>query len=274
MLVHNKEDITKLFVWLDDNLPKLKEKSLGGRPGKLRDSELLTIFTWNTLTVRQKTLKDIYRWVKLEYAKEFPHLPCYENFVRHIHRALPLFIFILKDILDDTAPIRIMDSTMLPVCKLVRADKHRVAKDKAKFGKNHQGWHFGFKLHLSINLKGKIAGLAFTPANAADNLQMKKILNRFTRVAVGDGGYTASVMQRAVWEKYGTIVISPPHPKQKKKIMTFWQHKLLACRPKIESVFDYLKEHLHLVSSFPRSVSGYLVHYIRILLGYQIMAYS
>jgi hypothetical protein len=274
MLALNKEDITKLFIWLDDSLPNSKKDSMGGRPSKLRDSELLAILLWNALTVKQKTLKDVYRWIRMEYEKEFPQLPCYENFVRHIHRTLPSLIFVLNSLLDSTAPIRIMDSTMLPVCRLVRADSHKVAKDKASFGKNHQGWHYGFKLHMSIDPQGRIAGLVFTPANQADNMQMKRILNRFARVAVGDGGYTASRMQRAVWEKYGTIIISPPHPRQRKKVMAFWQHRLLLKRPKIESVFDYLKEHMHLVSSFPRSVKGYLVHYVRILLGYQIMACS
>lgn len=273
MLALNKEDITKLFVWLDDNLPKVRSVSVG-RPSSLKDSELLTLLIWNTLTVRQKLLTDIHKWAKMEYGKDFPSMPTYANFVKHIHRVLPKLIFALGSLLDNTAPFRIMDSTMLPVCRLVRADKHKVAKDKAKFGKNHQGWHYGFKLHLSIDLEGKIAGLAFTPANESDSQQMKKTLNRFAKVAVGDGGYTASRMQRSVWEKYGTIVISPPHPTQKRKIMAAWQHKLLLKRPKIESVFDYLKEHLHLVSSFPRSVEGYLVHYVRILLGYQVMACS
>lgn len=54
--------------------------------------------------------------------------------------------------------------------------------------------------------------------------------------------------------------------------MTKWQHWLLKTRTKIESVFDYLKEHLHLVSSFPRSVPGYFFHCLRILSGYQVLA--
>lgn len=41
---------------------------------------------------------------------------------------------------------------------------------------------------------------------------------------------------------------------------------------KIEATFDLLKELLPLVSSFPRSVNGCLLHYVRILLGYQMLA--
>jgi len=79
-------------------------------------------------------------------------------------------------------------------------------------------------------------------------------------------------MRQIIWERLGTIIIAPPHYNQKKKIMTLWQHQLLSMRSKIEAVFDILKQHLQLVTSFPRSPFGYLVHYVRILLGYQILA--
>ena len=81
-------------------------------------------------------------------------------------------------------------------------------------------------------------------------------------------------MRNRMWRRYGTVIIAPPHPKQKKKIAVPWQISLLNIRSKIESVFDYLKEHMNLVTSFARSVNGYLLHYVRILLGYQIMALS
>jgi hypothetical protein len=91
-----------------------------------------------------------------------------------------------------------------------------------------------------------------------------------TRVAVGDTTYGARVMWEYLWETRRIFVLAPPHPKQKKKLLAQWQYKLLTRRPKIECVFDFLKSHLYLVSSFPRSVNGYLLHYLRILLGYQV----
>lgn len=268
MLVQ-KHHIINLFVWIDDILPPVKTV---GRPSRLSDSEVATILIWNTITMKQKTLRSIYDWIRIDYEDEFIDLPSYGNFIKHCHRLLPQLIEILNSILAAQSPIRIMDSTMLQVCKLVRADRHKVCKNIARFGKNHQGWHYGFKLHASVDLEGKLCAIHFTPANVHDAQAMPMILNKHTKLAVGDGGYTASVMKKIIWEKYGTLIVSPPHFKQNKKLMAPWQYKLLRIRPKIETVFDYLKEHLHLVSSFPRSVSGYLLHYIRILLGYQIMA--
>ncbi len=271
MLVPTQDHITYLFVWLDDNLPLLATPRVG-RKSQLTNSELVTILVWNAVTVKQQTLQDVYRWLRLEYTQEFPHLPCYQNFVKHCQRALPLLIWTLSQLLDTQAPLRIMDFTRLEVCRLARADSHKVAANIADFGKNHQGWHSGFKLHTAVDRQGRLASLVFTPASYSDPQQMPKLLNQFTKLAVGDSHYGAAVMRRFVWETYGTIVSAPPHHTQRKKLLSRWQYKLLALRPKIESVFDYLKEHLHLVSSFPRSVLGYLLHYIRILLGYQVMA--
>lgn len=271
MLVQ-KQHIINLFTWVDDILPIIRPAKAVGRPSRLSDSELVTILIWNTITMRQKILRDIYDWIRIDYEAEFPNLPSYGNFIKHCHRLLPQLIEILNSLLSAQAPLRIMDSTMLQVCKLVRADAHKTCKNIAQYGKNHQGWHYGFKLHASVDPQGKLCAVYFTPANTHDAQAMPKILNNYTKLAVGDGGYTASVMKKIIWNNYGTLVVSPPHFKQNKKLITPWQHQLLRIRPKIETVFDYLKEHLHLISSFPRSVAGYLLHYVRILLGYQIMA--
>jgi len=187
---------------------------------------------------------------------------------------MPMLLTLLQRLLRVDAPFRLMDSTMLPVCKSHRADEHKTCRNIAHFGKNHQGWHYGFKLHASIDAQGRFCGLTLTPASFSDPQQLPKILNRRTKIAVGDTLYGARVMREWIFEQYGTIIIAPPHPKQRRKLMTPWQGRLLSFRSKIESVFDYLKQHLHLVTSFARSVRGYLLHYIRILLAYQIMALS
>jgi Transposase DDE domain len=261
--------IIDLYCWLDDLVPRCGKRT--GRPALLSEAEVLTILVWNALALRQKTLKDLHRSAWLYHRQDF-RLPAYPTFVAQCHRALPAAFALLSELLADNAPIRLMDSTMLPVCKLHRADAYKTAKNLTAFGKNHQGFHYGFKLHASIDLKGRLAGLALTGANVYDAQAMLKILNEHCRIAMGDTLYGARVMGKKVRDAYGTVIIAPPWPKQNKKVAAPWQIELLNLRSKIESVFDVLKEHLHLVSSFPRSVAGYLVHYVRVLLGYQIMA--
>lgn len=270
MLSLEHHHIIDLYVLIDDLIPSCGQAPKAGRHPTLQTSEVITILIWNTLTVRQKTLKDIYRWIKTYHENDFPSLSKYNAFLDQCHRAAPQLYTVLQQLLVMDASVRFMDSTMIPVCKNVRADTHKVAKGIAQFGKNHQGWHYGFKLHASIDKGRRFCGLMLTPANMHDAQAMPFILDESAEVAVGDTAYTARVMRDYIWETYGTIIVSPPHPKQNKKMLTQWQHLLLNMRPKIESVFDYLKEHLYLVTSFPRSVKGYLLHYLRILLGYQL----
>jgi len=265
-----KHHITDLYVWVDNILPK-ESKPLGGRPTILRNSELITILLWNTIMIKQKTIRDIYQFINDYHKEEFPKLPKYNTFVAHCNRVSPLLLWLLEQLLIKQEKIRFMDSTMIEVCKLVRANSHKVAKNIARFGKNHQGWHYGFKLHASVSSKGQLCGVGFTPADVYDAQMMSEILNEKTKIAVGDSHYGARVMREKIFKTYGTIIVAPPHFTQKKKLLSWWQDMLLKARPKIESVFGYLKERLNLVSSFPRSVKGYLFHYLRILLSYQVM---
>lgn len=269
MRVLQSHHIVDLFVWVDDSLPKQLPKPTGGRPAKLSVSETVTILLFSTFTAPQRLLKNVWRWVQTNHSDDF-RLPCYSKFVDHCHRALSALCWLLERTLQREAPLRFMDSTMLEVCKLVRADRHRVARTVAAFGKNHQGWHYGFKLHASCNAQGRLAAICFTPASEHDSQHIPKLVNNATRVAVGDGGYAASVMRRKMWREHGCMILSPPHPTQRKQVATLWQLALLRARPRIECIFDYLKEHLLLVTSFPRSVNGYAVHYLRILLAYQM----
>jgi hypothetical protein len=215
-------------------------------------------------------MKGVYIWTQTYYYRRF-HLPSYKSFVRKCHQALPDMLLLLDHLLLKNTPLRFMDSTMLHVCKLVRADRHKVARGIAAFGKNWQGWHYGFKLHAACDPQGRLAAVSFTSASQYDVQQIPHLVNDATVIAVGDGTYNASVMRKKMWREHKAYILAPPHPKQNKKILKQWQHLLLQKRTKIECTFDYLKEHLLLETSFPRSIEGYALHYIRTLLAYQLM---
>lgn len=266
-----KQHIVDVFVWVDDLLP---EQIQTGRKSILRDSELLTILIWDGLTESHKNLSSLYAWIQREYRDCFPRLPRYQNFVAHVHRLLPRMVWLLRSLLVSGAPLRFADSTMLPVCKPIRANRHKVAKSVAQFGKNWQGWHYGFKLHAAIDHQNRFAALVFTPASEHDNQHMEQLVNSDTKLLVGDSHYGGSVMRERLWKRYKTVVIAPPHFSQRKKVATSWQILLLHMRPKIEATFGRLKEQRYLVTSFPRSVQGYFVHYLRVLLGYQMSLVS
>ena len=56
--------------------------------------------------------------------------------------------------------------------------------------------------------------------------------------------------------------------KNMKVLATVYHRKLLNLRSKVETVFSVLKERYHIVISLPRSVNGYLAHYIRSIFSY------
>lgn len=88
------EDITDLYVLVDDHLPKKSVKI--GRPSALSDSEMITLLVWCTLVIKSKTIKDIYEFIKLYHAHDFPALPDYSSFVRHCSRLNELLSFLLQ----------------------------------------------------------------------------------------------------------------------------------------------------------------------------------
>src|SRR3989339_1604224 len=120
-------DITQLFIWVDETLPKQLGTRSVGRPRLLSDAEMVTILIWNVLMLKQKTWKDLHRFLVAYHRKEFPTLPKYNGFLVFCHRATGPCLKLLQRSLVSDAPLKFMDGTMLPVCKHKRADDHRVA---------------------------------------------------------------------------------------------------------------------------------------------------
>jgi len=262
--------IVDLYVWVATLCPD-DPKPSGGRPLCILDSELLTLMVWNSLTnTCSHTLKQLYDWICMYHARDVRQLPKYNAFVAQCHRILPKLIAVVSLTMESDTPLRFADSTMLPVCRNHRAKRHKVAAGVAAWGKNHQGSFFGFKLHAAIDHLDRLVAIVFTPADRYDGQLLEQLVNEATKVAVGDSHYGASTTRKKVWRKYQTIVVAPPHYKQMKQVMASWQQFLLSLRAKVECTFDTLKQHLGLVSSFPRSVKGYFLHYLRVILGYQM----
>lgn len=182
--------ITNLVAVVDNFLPRKDVSPFGGRPVKLHHNEVVALLVFSSLVAPQRTLTGVYKYAQVHYYRKF-NLPAYSSWMRKCHQALPSMCYILDQLLVKDSPLRFMDSTMLPVCKPIRADRHKVAKGAAQFGKNWQGWHYGFKLHAACNQKGQLAAIHFTAANESDSQQIPHLVNDSAVVAVGDGGYTA-----------------------------------------------------------------------------------
>lgn len=85
---------------------------------------------------------------------------------------------------------------------------------------------------------------------------------------VADAGYVGTNWQQAAAD-LGLRLMAAAR-KIMKKIMTKAQHQLLIVRQRVETTYSVLKLRLGLETTLPRSVMGYLVHYIWCLLAYQL----
>jgi hypothetical protein len=271
-----QELMLMIFIETSDlleRIPKTEPKGIGGRPSILNDSEAMTMVLYCVGVAGTKTLKAIYNLIDNSHQREFPNLPTYEGFVMQIHRIMPKMVLVLRNLLEPadkqaiSEKLRFIDGTELPVCRNCRGKTHKVNQGLAAWGHSSKGNFFGFKLHLAINPQSQLRALVFTPGNIADITQTEQLLKDYQGAGLGDAGYCSKPLFQKLYDK-GVWLLTGVR-KNMRKMMTAWQYALLKKRQKIEGVIDYLKEHLNMVSSFPRSPKGYFLHYIITLLTYQ-----
>src|SRR5918992_477496 len=271
-----KDKLTILFCLVDDLLALLprpvpalsSSKRPGGRHSKLSASEVLTLALFRFWT-SQSNWKAFYGMLTSGFQKEFPNLPCYETLVRQLTRHSPLRLLLLMVLLgrEEEQGSYALDATALPVSSHGR--KAKVVEQLAAWGKDSDGhWFFGFKLHALCDPRGRLLSLRLTPGNVADVTQAESLLRHLRGLAVADAAYISQDLRQKLYE-VGLLLLTPLR-KNMKGVARGDQLKQLKSRIIIETVFAVLKERLGLVTSLPRSLDGYLVHYVILILAYQL----
>lgn len=98
-LALESHNIVDLFVIIDDSLPG-PARPQGGRPKLVRDSEIITLLIWNCLSnIRQRTLKDIFKWTLMYHRRDVPKLGTYGAFVAPCNRLVPRLTELLGQLL-------------------------------------------------------------------------------------------------------------------------------------------------------------------------------
>lgn len=197
---------------------------------------------------------------------------CYKTLVVNMNRWSILALLILKIILGENGKnshlIKHTDSTDIPVCLNKNANNHQTMKSLSSWGHSGKGLFYGLKLHLTSDLNRKILSVAFASGNIGDREVFMKLNKDLAGVFVADAGYTSEKLEREFHIERKRILLAKPR-KNMKKVISFFQRKLYDTRMLIELNFRNLKMFHNLVTSLPRSVSGYLANYI-----YSILAYA
>lgn len=162
-----------------------------------------------------------------------------------------------------------IDSTILPVCKNQRIQRHKSLSVIATKGKSSMGWFYGCKLHLAMNQFGEIVSTELSNGHVADIKILSELTKNLKGKVYGDRGYINLKLKEDL--KQSGIDLVTYHRKNMKLIQLDEIDKhYLKQRNKIETLFSLLKGQYHLVTSKARSIEGYLAGIYASLCAYQL----
>jgi hypothetical protein len=165
--------------------------------------------------------------------------------------------------------VKCTDATDLPVCLKKNADSHCTMQGLAGFGHSAKGWYYGLKMTMTRDRLGNILGLRFTAPSANDRDIFRSINSDIFGAIVADAGYVSKKLERDMYIEGKRWVLIRPY-KTMKKLCAKWQERLYRSRFQIEFDFRSMKMFHGLVTSLPRSVNGYLAHYLNSILSFVI----
>ena len=180
-----------------------------------------------------------------------------------------LLAFVLNLNRQDAHPIKHTDSSDLPVCSKRKAKHHQTMKDFAQWGKTGKGSFYGLKLHITTDLKQRLLSLRFTGGAVDDRKVFVRLNKGLFGIFVADAGYVSQKLQKEFYVEHKRILFAKPR-KNMRKLITEFQYHLYNTRVLIELNFRSLKMFYGLITSLPRSISGYLANYLYSLLAYTL----
>jgi hypothetical protein len=267
-------DLVKCFCIVDDffRIVSLNQGKKGGRPSVLSVSEMVTICIIGQV-YEIPCLKRLYELVSDRFCHGF-NLPSYQNFVVGINQVAKYMLLFINSLLSTrnttNGDICFIDGTKIEVCKIYREKRHRTMKKLATKSKSTTGWWYGLKLHTVCDRKGYLMKIKITTATTGEREVLNSFLDElYDSIIVGGAGYLSGELELKANQSNNILLTAKR--KNMKTMAGDWQNKVMNMRSRIETVFDVLKERYNLVTSSPRSISGYLAHYIRCLFGYIVL---
>ena len=260
-IYHNLKTIVSNFFstlkWNEREHPK-------GRKPILTNSEIVTAVI---LKQRQNiaTKKSLYEILE-------PPLS-YNRFVVQLNKALTylarIITAVMKFLQREAHAIKFTDATELPVCLGKNARHHKTMRGLAEWSKSSKGFFYGLKLHLSADVQGRVLALRLTPGNTNDRSVFRKMNEKLRGLFGADAGYVSQELERDFFIENERALITAVRANMK-KVSADWQIALLNLRMKIEVHFRMLKVCYGLITSFPRSIDGYLTHYLATIAAHLI----
>ena len=270
---------TQLFCVIDDfflkfesiywNFLKKNFRCSRVRSAQLSISEITFIAIWYKCS-HFNNFKSFFAALKYNNSHLFKHLPCYQRMI-HLMNTHQLALHALHFALmkDQQSNYLWIDSTILPVCKNQRIQRHKALSTIATRGKSSMGWFFGCKLHLLMNQSGGIVNTVLSNGHTADIKMVEQLVKGMTAKLYADRGYISQELKSRL--RVQGVDLITYHRKNMKSIQLLKADEYhLKQRNKIETLFSLLKGTYNLVTTRARSVAGYLAGIYASLCAYQI----
>lgn len=272
-------DLTELYVEIDDFCRQitdsLNHQLIGNgkkpisidKPG-LSLSEILTILVYYHFS-RFDCFKHYYliKQVQKEWRSAFPKLPSYNRLVERINEISVLAVMYLQYKQVQFSGSGYVDSTPLEVCSKKRTSSHKVFKIVAKLGKSSKGWFFGFKLHIICDFNGNLVSCKITSGNENDLKAAMSMFEPLKGKIFADKGYLGKKEFEKLLAK-GLVLVTGIKKNMKNRLLDITDKILLKKRSLIESVFNIMKNMLHLEHSRHRSIINAAIYLVTTLIAY------
>jgi transposase len=261
----------QLLRKLPPSLPKPDQSHPPTKKTKLSLVMLVTLILFKFF-VGHRSWKEYHRYLKSHHhGVNIGELPTYRNFMVSMHKLVGYALVFLEAVrkhCKQGVSLQFADASALPVCKIKREFNHKVTKGLATKSKGTMGWYYGFKLHLVVDIHGRLLAWRITTATVDDRKGLAMVWSELTGMIVADAGYLGSNWQEAA-ANLGLRLMTGVK-KIMKKLMSRWQHMLLKFRQRVETTFSVIKFRLGMDTTLPRSDIGFFAHYVWCLLAYQL----
>lgn len=261
LVVYNalKEKVTFLYR----KLKLFTHEKTTGRTLSLSNQETITLALYKQ-TQNIQTKKALWN--------DF-HPPCsYKTFVVNLNRCAWFATLILMTLLRMNKSrahiVKHTDATDIPVCLNKNAKSHKTMALLAAWGHSGKGLYYGLKLHLTSDLRRTMLAIRLSPANMHGTRIFQKLNADMDGLFVADAEYASKKLQQEFYREHRRALFAKPR-KNMRKLITAFQYHLYNTRMLIELNFRNLKMFFGLITSLPRSISGYLANYL-----YAVCAYA
>lgn len=258
-----KHTITQLCEQFHIITPRATHK---GRTLKIQDIEALTLSLYKQVSTRA-TKKSVYDDFKDLLSCSYKTLTIAINRVATL--SMKLLFVIMRLGRKHAHLLKFTDATDIPVCLAKNGKRHKTMQGLAGWGYSGKGFYFGLKLTMTRDDRGRILALVFSPPSVNDRDLFRKANKDLDGIIIADAGYISKALEQDMYIEGKRIVLIKPQKRMKKLATPLW-HALYKRRFKIEFDFRSLKMFHGLVTSLPRSLSGYLANYMHALLSFVI----